>query len=405
VLFNDGAMFFADLTLKPNFVTGIQNLNGYLKGLSSVSASHAELELNGKVDAYAPVRIYGTLNPLTAEQRSDITLDFKNIELTTFTPYSGKFMGYPIERGKLSVLLNYKIEGRELKGENKLKIEKLTLGEKTDSPDATHLPVRFAIALLKDKNGDIDLDVPVSGNLDDPEFSVGRVILKMFVNLITRLVTSPFKLMGAMFGGGEDENLETLNFSPGSALLVGSETHKLTTLGKGLAERPGLRLDITETAHPVVDSVALAERRYDTAILDQRALVAHKGAATDSVGIDDLPRDMYVRCVEAAYRAKFGTLPKVEATRAKGLKGAAKDSALAVIEAQRVHEMEFRVRESLPTLPGDVALLARTRAENIRRWLLENQAIEPSRIFIVRSAEPPVGDSIAVQVKLALNGE
>lgn len=405
VLFNDGAMFFADLTLKPNFVTGIQSLNGYLKGLSSASASHAELELDGKVDAYAPVRIYGTLNPLTAEQRSDITFDFKNIELTTFTPYSGKFMGYPIERGKLSLALNYKIDGRQLKGENKVRIEKLTLGEKTDSPDATRLPIRFAIALLKDKNGDIDLDVPVSGNLDDPEFNIWRIIGKMVLNLVTRLVTSPFKLMGAMFGGGEDENLEILNFSPGSSVLVASETHKLTTLGKGLTERPALRLDITETAHPVVDSVALAEHRFEVVILDQRALVTKQAALPDSAGIDDLPHDLYVRCLEAAYRAKFGVLPKRDATRAKGLKGAAKDSAMAVIEAHRVQEMEFRVREALPTLPGDVALLARTRAENIRRWLLEHQAIEPSRIFIVRSADAVVGDSIAVQVKLALNGE
>lgn len=402
VTIKDGAMFFSDRSLTPNFATGIQHLNGQLQGLSSSAASHADLDLSGQVDAYAPVHIFGTLNPLTEEQHSDVTLDFKNIELSTFTAYSGKFMGYPIERGKLSLALNYKVDGRHLQGENKILIEQISLGQKTDSPDATKLPIKFAIALLKDKNGNIDLDVPVSGDLDDPKFNIWRIVLKVLMNLITKLVTSPFKLMGALFGGGEDAGLDSVSFAPGSAALAAPQAHKLESLGKGLMERPALRLEISESADAAVDSLALARRRYDRALLDEHARAVK--SAPDTLTVNDLSQEEYLRSLSAAYKARFGTVPKLDATPARGLKGAAKDSVLAIATSLWARELEFRLRSTMGVEPADVALLARARTDTIKSWLITRAAVPPERIYVVTSKEPVVADSSAVQVKLTLEG-
>jgi hypothetical protein len=161
-------MRFADMSLRPNFAIGIQGMSGAIRELSSAQAAHADVKLDGRVDAYAPAHISGTLNPLNSRGQTDLKVAFQNIELTTFTPYSGKFMGYRIQKGKLDLDLNYRIVGRQLEATNRVFMRQLTLGERVDSPDATHLPVRFAVALLKNKDGDIDLNLPVKGSLDDP---------------------------------------------------------------------------------------------------------------------------------------------------------------------------------------------------------------------------------------------
>ena len=192
------------------------HLNGTIRELSSAQAAHAAIDLTGKVDEFSPVKIGGTINPLNSRGLTDVGVEFENIELTTFTPYSGKFMGYRIDRGKLDLNLHYAIQDRQLKGENKILIRQLTLGEKVDSKDATSLPVKFAIALLKDKNGDIDLDLPVSGSLDDPKFSVWKVVWKILGQLVVKAVTSPFKLFGAIFGGDNEEVAPAIAFPYGT---------------------------------------------------------------------------------------------------------------------------------------------------------------------------------------------
>ncbi|HEU5310747.1 MAG TPA: DUF748 domain-containing protein, partial [Candidatus Eisenbacteria bacterium] len=216
---SDGSMYFADLSLTPNFGTGIVGMNGSIRELSSAQAAHAALDITGKADEFSPVTMTGTINPLNSRGLTDVGVKFENIELTTFTPYSGKFMGYRIDRGKLDLDLHYAIQDRQLEGENKILIRQLTLGEKVESKDATSLPVKFAIALLKDKNGDIDLDLPVSGSLDDPQFSVWKVVWKILGQLVVKAITSPFKLFGAIFGGDDTEVAPAIAFPYGSAEL------------------------------------------------------------------------------------------------------------------------------------------------------------------------------------------
>jgi hypothetical protein len=262
----DGSANYADLWIQPHFAVGIQGLNGSILGLSSDPHSRAKVELKGKVDRYAPVHIWGETNPLAATTYSDIKMNFKGVELTSATPYSGRFAGYKIEKGKLSVDIDYKIENRKLTAAHKFVIDQLELGERVDSPDAIHLPLKIAVALLKDRNGVIDIDLPVTGSLDDPQFKIGPLIWKAVLNLLGKIATAPFALLGHLFGGGEQMNY--IDFHPGSAVLDPSEHDKLVALVKALEEKEKLELDVPVTFSPDLDRPGLAAAHLNTRLLE-----------------------------------------------------------------------------------------------------------------------------------------
>ena len=200
----DGSTNFADFSVQPNFAAGILALNGTVTGLSSDPNSRAEVKLAGNVDRFAPVDISGRVNLLSAAVFTDITMNFRNMELTAFNPYSGKYAGYNISKGKLTTELRYKIENRKLDAQHHIVLDQLEFGAATESKDAVPLPVRLAASLLKDRNGVIDLNLPVTGSLDDPQFRVGPIIWQAFVGLLTKIVTAPFALLGSLFGSGEE---------------------------------------------------------------------------------------------------------------------------------------------------------------------------------------------------------
>ncbi len=247
---------FADLSLTPQFGTRMHGLSGVITGLSTDARSSAQVELDGKVDDYGSARVRGTLQPFQATEFTDLTLTFRNLEMANLTPYSGKFAGRRIDSGTLSVDLEYKIKQRQLAGENKFIVNKLKLGERVDSPDAMNLPLDLAIALLEDSNGVIDLDLPVSGSLDDPQFSYGKIIWKAIVNVLTKLVTAPFRALGKLLGG-DAEKFEAVVFDPGSSVLLPPEQGKLKTLADALAKRPVLTLTVTPGYDPDADKRAL----------------------------------------------------------------------------------------------------------------------------------------------------
>lgn len=252
----DARAEFADLSLTPQFGTRMHGLSGVVTGLSTDARTSAQVELDGKVDDYGSARVRGTLQPFQATEFTDLTLAFRNLEMANLTPYSGKFAGRRIDSGTLSVDLEYKIKQRQLAGENKFIVNKLKLGERVDSPDAMNLPLDLAIALLEDSNGVIDLDLPVSGNLDDPQFSYGKIIWKAIVNVLTKLVTAPFRALGKLLGG-DAEKFEAVVFDPGSSVLLPPEQGKLKTLSDALARRPALTLTITPGFDPEADTRAL----------------------------------------------------------------------------------------------------------------------------------------------------
>ena len=188
----DGTANFTDHSVEPNFSAGARHLHGSVTGLSSAASARAKVTLEGSVDQYAPVTIQGELNPLAAATYTDMSLSFQNIELTTFNPYSGKFAGYNIAQGKLSTELHYHVENRKLDASHHVVIDQLEFGAATESKQAVPLPIKLAVALLKDRNGVITLDLPVSGSIDDPTFKIGPIIWKLVVGLINKIVTAPF---------------------------------------------------------------------------------------------------------------------------------------------------------------------------------------------------------------------
>jgi hypothetical protein len=238
----DGTADFTDHSVQPTFSTAIYGLKGTVAGLSSDPASRATIDLEGSVDRYAPVSIKGTLNVLSAATFADVSLSFSNIELPTFNPYSGKFAGYNIAQGKLSTQMKYHVENRKLDAQHHVVIDQLEFGPATESKQAVSLPVKLAVSLLKDRNGVIDLELPVDGSLDDPNFHVGPIIWKVFVNLITKVVTAPFAALGKLFGGGQE--LSYIDFPAGVSTLNPQQVQKLSKLADALVQRPQLKLDI-----------------------------------------------------------------------------------------------------------------------------------------------------------------
>ena len=400
---HDASAYFSDLSLRPTFTTGIEQLNGSITGLSSFQQTGGEITLDGQVDRYAPVDVRGAFNPLANGGHTDVAVRFHHIELTTFTPYSGKFMGYRIERGKLSLDLHYVVDGRQLVGENKILMEQFTLGEKVDSPDATHLPVRFAIALLKDRDGNIDLDLPVKGSLDDPKFSIGRVILKVLMNLVTKAVTSPFKALSALVGGHEDESLDVIEFAAGGSAIDSSQTDRLGTLGRALASRPELRLDIPAAFDSLADVTALTTERCERRIVETvdaaRAKTRAKPAPTGPPSADER-----ARAVEQLYVADFGSAPAPvsRAGRPKPRKGEV-DSLLVAAEAARTREMEERLVGNVRLDPGDLTRLGQARALAIKDYLA-GRGVDPGQLFVVNANAPGHIAGPTVRVTLALNG-
>jgi hypothetical protein len=254
----DGALEFADLSLQLKFGTQIKKLKGIINQISTDPNATSQVELNGQVDEYGVATIHGAIKPFNVKDFTDMKLNFKNIEMNRLTPYSGEFAGRQIKSGKMTVALVYNIKDHQLDGKNKFIINKLELGEKVENPNAVDLPLDFAIAILEDNNGVIDLDLPVSGSLDDPKFSLGGIVWKAFANIMTKIVTAPFKVLGNLLGGG-DKDLAAVIFDPGHTTITPPELEKLHTLSDLLTKRESLTLAITPHFNQEKDTRALQE--------------------------------------------------------------------------------------------------------------------------------------------------
>ncbi len=365
----DSSMNFTDLSLKPNFTAAIQDLNGTVKGLSSEQLAHADIDVKGQVDKYAPVVILGKINPLSEQAYTDITMNFHGIELTTFSPYSGKFAGYIIEKGKLSLELHYKLSQKIMIGENHIVLDQFTLGEKVESPDATNLPVRLAIAILKDSRGVIDLNIPVRGDLNDPQFRLAPLIIKAFVNLIAKAATAPFKMLGALVGG-EGEELDFVIFTPGSNALSQEQQSKLAKIAKALGERPQLILNLRGIAVESVDRYALAERAILTRIRTQRNTPVEGPLAEDEQKrLLKLYREMFKK------EDPYDLIPPTEKTGAKIPKDVRK---AGVVDAARK-----KLIEKYPIPEGDLRTLAQERAAVIKDYMVQQGGLAEPRIFLL----------------------
>ncbi len=260
-----GSADFADRSLPLPFATHITRLEGAVSTLSTASRNPARLSLNGQVDRYGVARIQGKLTPFDPTLDTDIRLLFRNIEFPDLSPYTVKFAGRRIDSGRLEVSLQYRIERGALKGDNSVVISDLQLGEKLDQPDAMTLPLGLAIALLKDSDGKIQVDLPVSGNIGDPQFELGGVIRKAIVQLITGVVTAPFRFLGSLVGM-ESEQFDQIAFEPGQPEVPPPALEQLGKLAEALQKRPILALEVPGAFVAEPDRAALQSQRVSAKI-------------------------------------------------------------------------------------------------------------------------------------------
>lgn len=257
IVVSDSAIDFMDESLPLQFRTVIGGLNGEVLGLSNAPGAEAQVDMAGSVDGYAPVTLKGSAAPMNEPPAIDLALNFTGVDLALLTPYSANYAGYAIERGLLTLKLQYALEDSRLEGNNDVVIDQLKLGEKIDSDDALDLPLGLAIALLTDSNGVISMEVPVSGDVDDPEFDIASVITGAFVNLITKIVTAPFTLLANLVGSEED--LQRVNFAIGSSELDDKGKARLATLTEALQQRPALQMVISGRLNPQADRASLQQ--------------------------------------------------------------------------------------------------------------------------------------------------
>ncbi|TKB73315.1 MAG: DUF748 domain-containing protein [Nitrospira sp.] len=361
------AVTFRDESVQPPVQTGLSNFTGTIKGLSSKQLARADVDLAGRVGQAAPLKIVGTINPLSEDAFTDLAITLGGMDLTAESPYSGKYVGYGLSKGKLSLDLRYKISKKQLEAENKVLVDQLTFGEKVDSPDATSLPVKLAVALLKDRKGRIDIDLPIRGDLKDPDFKYGRVVISTLLNLLTKIVASPFTLMGKLIpGGGAEEDLQFIEFPSGSATVADEELKKFETLVKGLEERPGLRLEITGTADPVRDRKVLGLQKLKAQLLAkwQQGKMVSKEI--------DLPMVEEERAIKELFDQQRSQQPV--ATPAEG--------AQVVSKPPTIEDMRQQLVAAIPVPDSDLRLLAQQRAEQMRGQLAGDGKLADERVFL-----------------------
>ncbi|WP_312932286.1 DUF748 domain-containing protein [Pseudomonas sp.] len=370
----DGSANFADMTLTPNFATAAQQLNGVVGTLDNRQSLRANVDIQGKVDRYAPVIIHGALNPFNPMDSLDIAASFRRVELTTLTPYSGKFAGYRIRKGRLNLDLHYVITQGQLKAENRVEVEQLQLGDRVDSPDAVDLPIRLAVALLKDTHGKISIELPVSGDLNNPQFSVMPIVWQTLRNLALRAVQAPFKILGGLVAGGQSQDLSTVAFAPGSSELGPDTRAALDKLASGLKARPQLRLEIEGTSAQSSDGPLLAQQRLDREyqatwykILQRRGDKVPANASQLVVSDDDKPA-----MLEGIYRLRLKQQPPAQWEQ------------LSRDERTRL------LRDAVLKYWSESATLQRQlgqdRASSIKDYLVDKGGLEDDRVYFIDTA-------------------
>ncbi len=265
IAIDGGSADFSDLALPFPFATRIEELKGEITTLATNSREPAKLDLEGKVGEYGLAEASGRISPAKFSNSTDLSLLFRNVELPDLSPYTVKFAGRRIDDGRLNLDLRYVLDQGKMKGDNRVSIDKLTLGEKEDYPGAKNLPLALAVALLKEPDGTINIDLPVSGDVNDPKFSIGGVIFRAFANLITKLATSPFRLLGGLVGA-ESEAMDLIEFRPGEAELTPPEREKLAKLAEALAMRPQFVVQVPGVIDKEADTQALRVARVDAAV-------------------------------------------------------------------------------------------------------------------------------------------
>lgn len=425
VRIDGGGFSFRDRSLDPQVRVALEKFGGTLGALTSERPARAAVDLHGVVDGVGPVAVTGLLDPLGAKRFIDLQVGVRNVDLLPLSPYSGKYAGYELARGKLGLDVRARVEGSRLQADNVITLDQFTFGAAVDSPEATKLPVRLGVALLKDLDGRIVIDVPMSGDLADPDLRIGRVVLRVVVNLLTKAAVSPFALLGSMFGGGGDE-LAFQEFDPGADDLRDAARAKLDTMVQALRNRPGLSLGIEGSSDGPADTFALRHARLAALVRGQ--IWEERRAADASVPPPDrivVSTEEHAAMVKRLFDARFppgtefGTpLPAAAAVvapppapagfltglvraltfaaarerraaeRENAARAAAHAEAVAAAQAAGLplEEMTGRLAETMEITPDDLRALAAARAARVRDYLVTAGGIAPERLFLTQPA-------------------
>jgi hypothetical protein len=372
----NGRVDYTDHFVRPNYSAALTELNGSLGAFGSGSRDMAPLQLHGRAAGTAILDITGQVNPVARPLALDIEAKATDLELAPLSPYAGKYAGYAIERGKLSMDVAYRIgaDGR-LEARNQVILNQLTFGDAIDSPAATKLPVRLAVALLKDRNGVIDINLPISGSVNDPQFSVGGIVLKLLGNLLVKAVTSPFSLLaGGGGGGGGDADMGVVEFRPGTAAVTDASVAALDKVASALAERPALQVTITGSADTQAER---ADWQRETIETQLRAMARDDSLRTGAPA--SAPASVPAALAPARRSALLKTLYDKTRLPAKprNVLGMAKELPDA--------EMEDLLRRNVPVNDEAMRQQALARAIAVRDALVA-KGISSDRVFLAAPA-------------------
>ncbi len=365
LVLQQGRVTYTDNFIKPNYTANLVGIQGTVGAFGTQSTTSAPVEIAAKLAANGPLSIRGTVNPLIAKPALDLTASAHDIELTNLTPYSAKYAGYPITKGKLNVDLHYKLENDQLNADNHLFIDQLTFGDHVENDTATKLPVRLAISLLKNSRGEIDVNLPVSGSLSNPEFSIGGLIWHAVLNLLQKAVTAPFSLIAHAFGGSGEE-LGYVEFEPGSAQLTEDDNKKLDTIVKALGSKPSIKMDLIGRVDPKLDEPALRARYVDRLVKQQKIKdVVGNGQSVDLSGVTVDPKE-YDKYLTKAYKSADFKKPR---------------NFVGLTKSMPDDDMKSALAANAPIDEASLRQLAQQRAQSVQQYL--DGKIDSSRVFIV----------------------
>ncbi|WP_240732301.1 DUF748 domain-containing protein [Dyella terrae] len=353
----NGQLNYTDNFIKPNYTANLTQVTGKIGAFGTQEGGPpADLAVQAALDEDSPVDINGTINPLAPVAALDIKGKADEVELTHLSAYSSKYTGYPITQGKLTVDVHYVLDHSKLNADNHIFITQLTFGDRIEGTGVSHLPVKLAVALLKDTQGNIDVDVPVSGSLDDPQFSMGGLIWRAIGNLIAKAATAPFRLLGAAFGGKDHEELGYVEFDPGSAVLDDQATQRMEKIVNVLKQKPSLTLDIIGRVDPDKDQKGLRKVTVDNLVRKEKQLDDKgKDADTSDVALAkvEITPDQYERFLKRAYKHSEIDKPK---------------NAIGLNKSLEPDEMRSLMETNVSVDDKAMRDLATRRAQAVREW-------------------------------------
>lgn len=379
-----GSTSFSDRSIEPPFDAALEKLNVRVAGFSTDPAGRTQIHADARVNEAGALTVEGDLSPFAAKTSGAFKVDLHNLQLQPMTPYSGRYVGRSIEGGGLFLDLDYEIDNNQLVAANKVRVDKFTFGDAVESEDALDLPVGLAVGLLKDPKGQIKLDLPLAGSLDDPSFNLLGLIADSLTDLVTKAATAPFTLVAGLVGGSGEE-LQFIAFAPGSAELDAIQRAKLETVTSVLQQRPDLALGIAGSAAAAADGPGLQAAALEAQLRQRRfEELSESWFGEEPKSIDDitLEDEDYQRLLAEAYGARFGGSSSPD-----GLPAVSEGSETEQ-KAARQSAMEQQLREALPLDDTALADLANRRAATIRDWLSNEHQIGAERISL---GEPDTG--------------